>query len=187
MATPPQQALVQRCIDGQPRAQRELYECFAPKMMGVCMRYAKSPARAEDMLQEGFIKVFQKLEKYQDKGSLEGWIRRIMINTAIDTLRREKHMLQQLEINEAIAEQVNESVLDELEADFLMDRIQELPTGYRLVFNLYAIEGYSHAEIGEQLHITESTSRSQYTRARAMLKKRICEAYMETNTLRDAI
>jgi RNA polymerase sigma-70 factor (ECF subfamily) len=183
----PYQALIQGCIKQQPQAQRELYERFAPNLLGVCFRYARDEARAEDMLQEAFIKIFQKITYYSDKGSLEGWLRRIVVNTAIDHIRREKHYSQQLQINEAITEEIREDVLDRLELEFLYSIIQQLPAGYRLVFNLYAIEGYSHAEIGEQLNISESTSRSQYTRARALLKKQIRGAYMEKNIYKDVI
>lgn len=183
----PYQALIQGCIKQQPQAQRELYNRFAPNLMGVCYRYARDQANAEDILQEAFIKIFQKMKNYSDKGSLEGWLRRIVVNTAIDHIRKEKHYLKQMEINEAVTHEVQESVLDQLEVEFLHTIIQELPPGYRLVFNLYAIEGYSHAEIGEKLKITESTSRSQYTRARALLKKQIREAYMEKNIYKDVI
>ncbi|MEL6652069.1 MAG: sigma-70 family RNA polymerase sigma factor [Bacteroidota bacterium] len=179
------QEIIQGCKQQKPQYQRQLYERFAPKMLGVCYRYAHSREEAEDMLQEGFIKVFQKIHKYDDRGSLEGWIRRLMVNNAIDHLRKQKHYQQQLEINEAITEEVSEDALDQLEVEFLYRVVHALPAGYRAIFNLYAIEGYSHAEIAAQLNISESTSRSQYTRARALLKKRISEAYMETNLYRD--
>ena len=183
----PYQALIKDCIKQKPQAQRELYQLFAPKMMALCYRYARDEANAEDILQEGFIKIFQKINKYDDRGSFEGWVRRIMVNTAIDHIRKQKHQQNEVEINEVISEDVSENVLDKLEAEHLFEVIQQLPTGYRLVFNLYAIEGYSHKEIGEQLNITESTSRSQYTRARAMLKRKIEELYMEQNIYKDVI
>ena len=183
----PYQALIKDCIKQKPQAQRELYQLFAPKMMALCYRYARDEANAEDIPQEGFIKIFQKINKYDDRGSFEGWVRRIMVNTAIDHIRKQKHQQNEVEINEVISEDVSESVLDKLEAEHLYEVIQQLPTGYRLVFNLYAIEGYSHKEIGEQLNITESTSRSQYTRARAMLKRKIEELYMEQNIYKDVI
>lgn len=179
------QEIIQGCKEQKPEFQRQLYERFAAKMLGVCYRYGRSREEAEDMMQEGFIKVFQKIGKYNDKGSLEGWIRRLMVNNAIDLLRKQKHYSQQLEINEAITEEVAEDALDHLEVEFLYRIIQALPAGYRAIFNLYGIEGYSHAEIAAQLNISESTSRSQYTRARALLKKRVSEAYMETNLYRD--
>jgi RNA polymerase sigma factor (sigma-70 family) len=177
--------LIQACRKQKPQAQRELYNRFAPVMLPVCYRYARNREEAEDILQEGFIKVFQKIHKFNDKGSLEGWIRRIMVNTAIDLLRKEKHYQHQLEINEAVAGEVSETALDQLEAEFIMELIQSLPTGYRMIFNLYAIEGFAHAEIAAQLGISESTSRSQYTRARALLKQKVRETYMETKVYRD--
>ncbi|MEM6261191.1 MAG: sigma-70 family RNA polymerase sigma factor [Bacteroidota bacterium] len=170
----PYQALIERCIQQDTAAHQRLYELFAPKMMAVCYRYARNQAEAEDMLQEGFIKVFQNLKRYTFKGSLEGWIRRIMVNTAIDLLRKHKYFQKETDIEEADVEEFAEFSIDRLEMEYLLKIIQELPTGYRVVFNLYAIEGYSHKEIGQQLKISESTSRSQYTRARSMLKKRIC-------------
>lgn len=155
--------------------------------MAICYRYAYDEATAEDMLQEGFVKVFQSLHRYQDHGSLEGWIRRIMVNTAIDILRRRKRQRGEMELNETIIDSEVEDALDHLEASFLMELIQQLPTGYRLVFNLYAIEGYSHAEIAEKLQISEGTSRSQYTRARGMLQRLIKATYQERIVYRDAI
>lgn len=183
----PYQALIKGCKKNKPAAQRELYERFAPGMMAVCYRYVRDQADAEDILQDGFVKVFNKIGKFDQRGSLEGWIRRIMVNTAIDHIRKKKYQNQQVEINEEITEEVTANALDDLETEFLFEVIQQLPTGYRLVFNLYAIEGYSHKEIGEKLNITESTSRSQYTRARAMLKKQIQQIYMGKNIYKDVI
>ena len=183
----PHEALIAGCIRQNPQAQRELYERFAPKMMGVCYRYAHSRDDAEDILQEGFVKVFRNLKEYRFQGSLEGWMRRIMVHTAIDLLRKQKHQQKEIDIDHAIGEEVAEDALDSLELEYLYRVIQALPAGYRLVFNLYAIEGYSHAEIGEQLGITASTSRSQYTRARAILMSQIREDRMETNIYKDAI
>ena len=183
----PLQALLKGCIKGDSRAQRELYERLAPKMLAVCYRYARTEAEAEDILQEGFVKVFVNINKYQDRGSLEGWIKRIMINCAIDHLRKEKAYAHQASLNEVIVGDEAADALDNLALEDLFALIQRLPDGYRMVFNLYAIEGYNHAEIAQQLHISESTSRSQYTRARAMLKTKIRELYLEKHTLRDAI
>jgi RNA polymerase sigma-70 factor (ECF subfamily) len=179
--------LVEGCIRQDARPQRELYRLFAPKMMAVCYRYARGRAEAEDMLQEGFVKVFRNLPKYQFTGSLEGWIRRLMINTAIDQLRKYKHQRSEVDIEAAETEETSGEMLDTLELEYLYGLIQDLPPGYRLVFNLFAIEGYSHGEIAEKLNISESTSRSQYTRARALLRKRIYEDRMEPNIYQDAI
>ena len=181
------EALIEGCIRKESQAQRELYDRMAPRMMAVCYRYAKDQADAEDMLQEGFVKVFQKIQEYKRQGSFEGWIRKIMVRTAIDHLRKYKYLQQHTEINPEITQDLVEVETDSLELEYLYSIIQELPAGYRVVFNLYAIEGYSHKEIGAQLEISESTSRSQYTRARAILMKRIREDRLETNTFRNAI
>lgn len=181
------QALIEACKARKGRAQRELYEALAPQMLGVCYRYARDLAEAEDMLQEGFIKVFQKMDAYEHKGSFEGWVRRIMVHTAIDLLRKRKHQMNETDIEAAQGEEVSEAIVDRLELEYLFELIQRLPDGYRLVFNMYAIEGYSHDEIGAKLGIAASTSRSQYTRARNLLMKRIGEDRMETNTYRDVI
>ncbi|MDX2249428.1 MAG: sigma-70 family RNA polymerase sigma factor [Bacteroidia bacterium] len=183
----PYQALIKGCVNQKPAAQRELYEQFASSMLAVCYRYARDKDDAEDILQEGFVKVFQKIGKFDDRGSLEGWIRKIMVNTAIDHLRKQKYQNHQTELNEGITEEVSADILDHMELEFLFKVIQQLPTGYRLVFNLYAVEGYSHKEIADELGITESTSRSQYTRAKAMLRQQIGEIYMEKNIYKDVI
>lgn len=180
-------ALIKDCVKQKPKAQKELYDLFAPRMMAVCLRYVKSEAEAQDILQEGFLKVFLKIKKFKDNGSLEAWIRKIMVNTAIDFIRKEKHYLHQIEIKDEIIPGQQEEILAALEAEQLMEIIRELPDGYRWVFNLYAIEGYSHAEIGEQLQISESTSRSQYTRARALLRRYVNKAYLIKHPYKDAI
>lgn len=183
----PLDVLVKRCIGRETAAQHELYKRFAAPMMAVCTRYARDRAQAEDMLQEGFVKVFQKLDTFNFSGSLEGWIRRIMSNTAIDILRKSRYQFQETGVEAAAAEVVEAHALDNLELEYLFRIIQELPDGYRLVFNMYAIEGYAHKEIGEKLGITESTSRSQFTRARAILMQRIREDRMEPNLYKDAV
>lgn len=176
------------CREGKSSSQRAMYEQFAPKMLAVCHRYARRSGDAEDMLQDAFVKVFQNVHRYDDRGSLEGWIRRIVVNTAIDHLRKHKYQLQEAEVNDAIHHEANvEDALDQLELEFLYEVIQSLPDGYRMIFNLYAIEGFSHAEIGEKLEIKESTSRSQYTRARGLLRKRIQQVYMKGKVYKDAI
>lgn len=183
----PHKALIKRCIRKDPSAQKELYQRFAPALMAVCYRYARDRDGAEDMLQEGFIKIYQKLDKYNFKGSLEGWMRRIVVNTSIDILRKNKYQQKETDIEDAYGQEVADDAIDNLELEYLFNLIQNLPTGYRLVFNMYAVEGYSHKEIGIKLGITESTSRSQYTRARSLLKKRIYEDNLETKLYRDAI
>lgn len=185
---PTYKKIVEGCIKRDSLSQRKLYELFSSKMMALCFRYAQNRDDAEDMLQEGFIKVFQSIEKYTHQGSLEGWIRRIIVNTAIDIIRRNKSLQLVSPMNDNISENmVDDNIVDTLEVEYLLKIIQDLPDGYRIVFNMFAIEGYSHAEIGEQLNINESTSRSQFTRAKALLKKRIYEDSLVTNKYQDAI
>lgn len=163
--------LVNGCVLKNNAAQKLLFERFSRKMMGLCIRYADKTEEAEDMLQNGFIKVFEKIGTFRGTGSLEGWIRRIMVNESLTYLRKNKAMKMNIDIenakymipgNNPIGESVNEKDL--------LKMIQQLPTGFRTVFNLYAIEGYSHKEIGEQLGISEGTSKSQYSRARVHLQ-----------------
>ncbi len=164
--------LVQKCVSGNGEAQRELFNRFSPLMLGVAMRYIKDKERAEDVLQDGFIKVYKNLHRFEHKGSLEGWIRRIIVNTALDQLRKNKKSQNNLQLDDSNFEIVQKSdAIGRLEAEVLMEIIQELPDGYRIVFNMFAIEGYSHKEIAEALKISESTSKSQYSRAKSVLRK----------------
>ena len=166
--------LAEECVNGNIRAQRALFDKYASKMIGVCLRYTKNTNEAEDVLQDGFIKVYQKLKDYKKEGSLEGWIRRIMVNTSLDQLRKNTRQLGDTAIDDVDYKVEGSSfVIEQLMADDLLKLIQQLPEGYKMVFNLYAIEGYSHQEIGETLGITESTSKSQYSRARAYLRERL--------------
>lgn len=142
-------------------------------MLGVCMRYARSTFEAEDMLQTGFIKVFGSMESYRREGSFEGWIRRIMVNTAIETYRRNVRSGHQVDID-AVDDGVQHTFsMDTLECQDLLEIIRTLPDGYRMVFNMYALEGYSHKEIAAALHISEGASKSQLSRARSWLKEKI--------------
>lgn len=141
-------------------------------MLGVCYRYFRSSAEAEDALQEGFIKVFKHLKNYKGEGSLEGWIRRIMVNTSLNQLKAKHHFTESIDENE-LEDHVGWSVENEAEITEIMEEIRQLSAGFRTIFNLYAIEGYSHREIGEMLGISEGTSRSQYSRARTVLMKRL--------------
>ena len=163
--------LVADCLKLKPDAQKQLYEHFAPAMLGVCFRYTKSIKDAEDVLQEGFVKVFLNLQQYQFKGELGGWIRRIMVTTAINFLKRNVRYQSELFFPEEhlhVATNEHNPQL-KLEAKELADLIRQLPPGYQTIFNLYAVEGFNHVEIGKMLGIQESTSRSQYARARALL------------------
>lgn len=168
------QELIRRCKASEPKAQELLYKQFSGKMLGVCMRYATDKMEAEDMLQNGFIKVFQKIGDYRDEGSFEGWIRRIMVHSAIEYYRKHHKTMQLVDIDESVAEvMVTPAVSANLHAQDLMALIQQLSPGYRMIFNLYAIEGYSHKEIAELAGISEGASKSQLSRARGILKQQI--------------
>jgi RNA polymerase sigma factor (sigma-70 family) len=159
--------LVSDCLKGKHGSQKELYEYFAPKMLGVCYRYALSVEEAEDFLQESFMVIFRKLHKYKGEGELGAWIRRIVVNTSLNGIKARHNVLRETAVENL--PELN-SVQQPASENELMELIHRLPTGYKTVFNLYAIEGYSHEEIGTMLGIKASTSRSQYTRAREMLK-----------------
>ncbi|MEO6537527.1 MAG: sigma-70 family RNA polymerase sigma factor [Ferruginibacter sp.] len=170
-------------------AQEALYNRFSPRMLGVCYRFAKNREDAEDMLQEGFIKIFTQLHQYRNEGALEGWIRRIIVHTCINILKKNKKFTESVDIIHANSLYVKEDIIPSImQAKQVVECIRILPLGYRTVLNLYAIEGFSHREIGHLLGIEESTSRSQYTRAKAMLeeilvKKNIMIKSQRKNTL----
>lgn len=168
--------LVKACIRQDRKAQRSFYDRFAPVMHTVCLRYVRDPADAEDVLLKGFMKVFENLKKYRGEGSLKGWVRRIIVNEALMYLRRQKNMYLEVDVEEA--SDAHDACPDHLAEEDLLQLIYELPVGYRTVFNLYAIEGYSHHEIAEMLQINEGTSKSQLSRARQILKQKIVELEM---------
>ncbi len=162
--------LVKECLKGRPAAQKKLYEFFAPQMLGVCFRYTKSLQDAEDVLQDGFVRVFRFIHQYRQDGEVGAWIRRIMVNTALNYLKQSKKYQHDLLFDKAELQMVsNESPEMNLNVKDLALLIRQLPTGYQTIFNLHAIEGYTHIEIGGMLGINESTSRSQYMRARNLL------------------
>jgi RNA polymerase sigma factor (sigma-70 family) len=166
-----EEAILKGCLQNEPTAQKELYNRYSPKMLSVCYRFAHNREDAEDMLQEGFIKIFSQMHTFGNRGAFEGWIRRIMVHTCINILKKNKKFNESVDIIHATAVQVREeSVPSIVQAKQIVECIRMLPVGYRTVLNLYAIEGYSHREIGMMLEIEESTSRSQYTRAKAMLE-----------------
>lgn len=169
----PIESLLEGCKRGDRKSQEGLYYQLSGRMMAVCMRYAKDRTEAEDMLQIGFVKVFQKIAEFRNEGSFEGWIRRIMVNSAIEIYRKNLRTLSVVDIDEV--HDVVQSTFDMsgLEARDLMKLIQQLSSGYRMVFNMYVIEGYSHKEIAETLGISEGASKSQLSRARAILKEKI--------------
>lgn len=166
--------LVEAVLRKEGPAQRALYERFARKMFGICLRYAGSREEAEDLLQDGFIRVFERISSFKAEGSLEGWVRKVMVNTALEHLRRQS--MQWITGLEGIDEPAGQPEIEgELDFKAILGLIQDLPTGFRVVFNLHAVEGYNHREIAELLGITEGTSKSQYARARAKL----CSSYLE--------
>lgn len=168
--------LIADCKAGKLKAQRALYTCFARKMMTVCMRYSDNVESAQDLLQEGFIKVFSSIHTYGFTGSFEGWMRRIFVNTALEELRKKDVLKNSIELDTPIVQaEADYSAIDQISANDLLDLISGLPTGFRTVFNMFAIEGYSHKEIADALGISESTSRSQYARAKKALQEKINE------------
>jgi RNA polymerase sigma factor (sigma-70 family) len=180
-----EQSILAGCLQNDPVAQRELYTRYSPKMLSVCYRFAQSREDAEDMLQEGFIKVFTQIHTFQNKGAFEGWIRRIIVHTCINFLKKYKKFNESIDLAYASYLQVKEETVPSImQAKQVVECIRLLPVGYKTVLNLYAIEGYNHKEIAEMLDIEESTSRSQYTRAKTMLegillKKKILDKQAE--------
>jgi RNA polymerase sigma factor (sigma-70 family) len=162
--------LIEGCIRGDRKMQYELYERFSPKMYGVCLRYAANAEEAEDILQEGFIKVFKKIGSYRGDGSFEGWIRRIFVNTAIEHFRKKSYLQPITEQEESSIEGKYVSVLDSLAEKDIIKLIQQLSPGYRTVFNMYVVEGYTHKQIADILKISEGTSKSQLSRAKLILQ-----------------
>lgn len=163
-------SLIKSCLKGKAVAQKQLYNEFAPAMLGVCYRYTKSLHDAEDVLQEGFIKVFRFLHQYKGDGEFGAWVRRIMVTTALNYLKRNQLYQQELVFEKTemiLVAREDPQVL--LQAKELAEMIRQLPTGYQTIFNLHAVEGYTHVEIGQMLGISENTSRSQYMRARHLL------------------
>jgi len=161
--------LVAHCSQGNARAQQVLYDQYSRKMFGVCLRYTANREEAEDMLQEGFVKVFQSIGMYKAFGPLENWIKKIIVNTALDFYRHRHTRVPETELFENAGDPIEP--LQEYHAQELLKIIQQLPIGYRTVFNMHAIEGFNHKEISEMLNITEGTSKSQYARARVQLIK----------------
>ncbi|MDB5192940.1 MAG: sigma-70 family polymerase sigma factor [Segetibacter sp.] len=163
--------IISGCLQNDPSAQRELYNRYSPKMLSVCYRYAQNREDAEDMLQEAFIKVFTQIHTFQSKGAFEGWIRRIIVHTCINFLKKYKKFNESVDLGQAGYLHIKEETIPSImQAKQVTECIRILPIGYRTVLNLFAIEGFSHREISQMLDIEESTSRSQYTRAKAMLE-----------------
>ena len=171
-------ALVERCISGDRKAQKALYDALSGKMYAVCLRYMDSREEAEDVLQDGFVTLYSKLDSYSGAGSFEGWARKIFVNTALMSLRK-KDVLKQSEDVDAAWNITSDDPTAVQKIGFreLSKMISELPPGFRTVFNMYIIEGYSHKEIAEALGVSEATSRSQLQRARTLLQSKIKEKY----------
>jgi len=162
--------LLRRCRKNDRAAQKTLYDTYAPEMLGVCYRYTKSLDDAEDVLQEGFVKCFTGLDGYRGEGAFAGWLRRIMVTTALSYLRRHSRYRNQMDFSSPVLHPVlEEAATPALQAADLMEYVCKLPTGYQTVFNLVGIEGYAHEEVAQLLGISVQTSRSQYSRARAQL------------------
>ena len=174
-ANPDEQRLITGCKKGETWAQKQVYELYASAMFSVCVRYVSDRETARDLLQDGFIKIFTKADTFSEIGSFAGWIRRIFVTTALEYLRQNKALLESTSLDESnyLIEDEDVSILDKISADDLLACVADLPNGYRTVFNLYALEGYSHAEIANLLNISENTSRSQFMRARKILQNKV--------------
>ncbi|MDR1160963.1 MAG: sigma-70 family RNA polymerase sigma factor [Tannerellaceae bacterium] len=173
-----EQQLIEGCRKGNRLAQKELYDTYSRKMMGVCLRYTNDRETARDLLQDGFVKVYSSIGSYTGNGSFEGWMRKIFVNCALEYLRKSDVLREAIDLdNTTELANPDSSVVSTMSANELLTLIGELPAGFRTVFNLFAIEGFSHKEIGELLNITESTSRSQYTRAKQLLQRKIHTLY----------
>jgi len=170
---PIEEKLIERCKKGERKSQLVLYNDFAPKMLGVCRRYTRSKEEAEEILSNGFIKVFKNINQYSGNGSFEGWIRKIMVNEAINYIRYKKNLF--VETNNDWFEVSHRDLDEQTDVQEILSIIDELPVGYKTVFNLYAIEGYPHKEIAQLLGITEGTSKSQLSKARGLLQQRIAQ------------
>lgn len=163
---------LKKLIKGDRNVQFEFYNMYSPKMYGVCLRYTSNTDEANDLLQEAFIKIFNNINKFNNKGSLEGWIRRIVVNTCIDDFRKKSKFLDDKDIDDvSYTLESDTDILGDLNFKEILYVINKLPDGYKTIFNLYAIEGFTHKEIAEELNISINTSKSQYSRARKSLLK----------------
>jgi RNA polymerase sigma-70 factor (ECF subfamily) len=176
-----EEELIKGCLRRDRAAQQQLFDLYSSKMYALCYRYVRHAMEAEDILVTAFTKVFDRIGQFKGEGSFEGWIRRIMVNEALTYLRKSRAMYLETDLEQADREPDYDKLSDHLEAEDLMKMIQELPAGYRLVFNMYAIDGYSHKEIAEQLGISENTSKSQLSRARVYLQKLLAETDWVSN------
>jgi RNA polymerase sigma-70 factor (ECF subfamily) len=170
--------IIDGCLRNEPYFQKILYDKYAKKMYGICLRFAKNRYEADDILQEAFVKIFKNLSRFTHSGSFEGWIRRTFVNTSINYYKKHSKYNQTQNIDEQWDLSSNlENPVQKISAEDLLTLINELPDGYRMVFNLFIIEGYSHGEISEMMGISEGTSKSQLARARKTLQRKIEELY----------
>lgn len=167
--------LIEACVKGDRQAQHQLYSIFSKRMYVVCLRYTKSQQEAEDILQDSFIKVFKYLSGYRGDCKLDFWIKRIVVNTALNSKRKKLYMYPMVDIEDVKNHQGHDKTLSNFRVEELVEMIRQLPTGCRTVFNLFAIEGYSHKEIAEMLEVSEGTSKSQFARARKLLQEKIAK------------
>ena len=165
--------IIRGCLQNNPTMQKMLYDKYAAKLYGIALRYAHEQEEAKDILQDGFVKIFQNLSKYKGTGAFEGWLRRIIVNTAIEHYRKKNNTYEIQDTHEESVTDRDTSALDKMAAADILKMVKALPNGYRTVFNLFAIEGYSHKEIAEMLNISEGTSKSQYARAKGLLQEKI--------------
>jgi len=178
--------ILKGCVKGNRKAQEKLFNLFSDEMFGVCLYYSKDYTEAEDTLHEGFIKVFNKIGQYQHKGSLAGWIKRVIINTALEKFRKQNQLYALSDDYDHSDDIEEDKVTSDISAQDLIKLIRELSPKYRMVFNLYAIEGYSHKEIGEMLGISEGTSKSNLARARYILQEKVRKYFYASSTFKDA-
>lgn len=165
--------VIKACISGDRKAQKKLYDTFSRTMFGVCLRYSNNYDEAKDIMQDGFIKVYTKLGQFSFQGSLEGWMKRVFVNTALEYYRANKNHLYHSDVEVAHDVPYQEQTLDRISHKEILAVMNKMATGYRMVLNLYIIEGYSHAEIAEMMDISEGTSKSQLSRARVLLQKEL--------------
>jgi RNA polymerase sigma factor (sigma-70 family) len=169
--------LIKNCLAGNAAAQEKLFKKYYALMLGICLRYAKDRDGALEILQEGFIKIFGNLDKFKFEGSFQGWMKRIMVNSAIDKYRKNSAEPVSYDIEDHQNLGVKDDVFSNFEKEDLLNCIQELPEGYRTIFNMYVIEGFSHKEIAKELNISEGTSKSQLFKAKQLLKKIVVERF----------
>jgi len=173
-----QKDIIKGCVKGETEAQGALFKKYSKILFGVCLRYTKDHSAAEDVLHEGFIKIFLNIASYKNKGSFEGWMRRIMVNTALERYRKNFQMYPVSDVTELESKMNTNIIVSELSAQELLVLIKDLPPAYKMVFNLYAIDGYSHKEVGEILNISIGTSKSNLSRARKILQNKVRQHFM---------